>query len=172
MSQVRAGLGTSVAAVAELGHEPPALIMVYASVRYDLPSLLAAIGQATGGAPVVGATTSGHFHNGGITPPGRGVAVLALSEGRYRFGTGVATGLRGDAFGAGQALAGRDADVLLAFSCVARYELLRDRATEEAQRLHAAAGGAQTFGFYTYGEFARTTSVSGFHNATITAMAL
>jgi hypothetical protein len=29
-----------------------------------------------------------------------------------------------------------------------------------------------TFGFYTYGEFARTTGAAGFHNTTIAALAL
>ncbi len=62
--------------------------------------------------------------------------------------------------------------VVLAFSCIARTELLGDRAGEEAVRLQKAAGPVATFGFYTYGEFARTTGVAGYHNATITALAL
>jgi hypothetical protein len=51
-------------------------------------------------------------------------------------------------------------------------DLLRGREGEEAALLHKAAGPVATFGFYTYGEFARTTGVSGYHNATITALAL
>jgi hypothetical protein len=62
--------------------------------------------------------------------------------------------------------------IMLTFSCVARIDLLGERAAEEAARLHKAAGSVATFGFYTYGEFARTTGVSGYHNATITAVAL
>ncbi|KGM13546.1 hypothetical protein N869_13320 [Cellulomonas bogoriensis 69B4 = DSM 16987] len=65
-----------------------------------------------------------------------------------------------------------DASVILTFSCVARMDLLADRSAEEAELLHRAAAPVSTFGFYTYGEFARTTSVSGYHNATITALAL
>lgn len=71
-----------------------------------------------------------------------------------------------------EALAGREAGVLLAFSCVARLDLLRDRGGEEATRLHLAAGGIPTFGPYTYGEFARTTSVAGYHNASVATIAL
>jgi hypothetical protein len=70
------------------------------------------------------------------------------------------------------ALGGGDAAVLLAFSCMARLQILGDRSGEEAARLQTAAGDVPTFGFYTAGEFARTTSVSGYHNATVTALAL
>ena len=66
----------------------------------------------------------------------------------------------------------RRAGVLLAFGCVARIEMLKDRAGEEAARLQEAANDIPTFGFYTYGEFARTVSAQGFHNATLTGVAL
>jgi hypothetical protein len=69
-------------------------------------------------------------------------------------------------------LDGRDASIVLLFSCVARWDVLGDRGPEEAVRLQAAAGETSTFGFYTYGEFARTSSVSGYHNATLAAIAL
>jgi hypothetical protein len=71
-----------------------------------------------------------------------------------------------------RALDARDARIVLLFSCVARWDVLADRGPEEAIRLQAAAGEASTFGFYTYGEFARTSSVSGYHNATLAAIAL
>jgi hypothetical protein len=66
----------------------------------------------------------------------------------------------------------RQPGVLLAFSCLSRLEVLGERSGEEPARLQAAAGDVPTFGFYTYGEFARTTTVAGFHNATIAAIAL
>lgn len=69
-------------------------------------------------------------------------------------------------------LNGFEASVVLAFSCVARLDVLGPRGPEEAQRLQKAAGGIPTFGFYTYGEFARTTSVAGYHNATMAVVAL
>lgn len=67
---------------------------------------------------------------------------------------------------------GREVGVLLAFSCVSRHVILGDRVGEEAALLQAAAGGIPTFGFHTYGEFARTVGVSGVHNATLTVIAL
>jgi hypothetical protein len=71
-----------------------------------------------------------------------------------------------------EALEGRDARVLLMVSCAARHEVLGDRVSEEAASFQAAAGSVPTFGFYTYGEFARNRSVAGHHNATIAALAL
>lgn len=367
-----AGRSAAAAALAELGDESPALILVYASVRYDLPALLAGVRDVTRDTPLAGASSSGHFHNGSVTQPGRGVAVMAVTAGPYRFGVGSVTGLRDDPVGAGRALAraakqhstpnaamvvladgmlgchqelltgvhkvagaavpvvggsagddrqlrrtsvfhgdlvltggavgiwigspwplavavghgwrpiglpllvtevdgtvvheidgrpalevirehfsreeqgqepgwlrqsgyhtahafgliepdgrqlirgayldddgrlrtlaplppyapiqvvtsepddmlgvvkgivtrateGRDPSVVLAFSCVARLDLLRERTGEEAARLQEAADPAATFGFYTYGEYARTTSVAGYHNATLAALAL
>jgi hypothetical protein len=66
----------------------------------------------------------------------------------------------------------RDLSVLLVFSCVARLDVLAGRGAEEAKRLQAAAGMVPIFGIYTYGEFVRTTSVAGYHNATVAALAL
>jgi hypothetical protein len=388
MTSLRSGIGTSgladataagraaaTDAIRGLGGERPALILVYASVSYDLASMLAGIREVTGDTPLAGATSSGLFHAGTFTAPGNGVAVLALTAGPYQFGVSSVTdlsrdpdvagstlaraardaagperlghaaillltdGLAGDqqtllngiyrvagaavpiAGGAAgddrllqgtfvfdgdrvlgdaavaiwvdadrplkvvahhgwepvgvplmvtkvdgtvvQELAGRpalevfeeqlrlglgeglrpinergydsahalgliepdgtrliravvigddrivrtftpiplyaavqivfgrsknvldvgdltvkealaagDASMLLGFSCVARMDLLGERSAEEARRLQDAAGSVPTFGFYTYGEFARTTSVAGYHNATIAAIAL
>jgi hypothetical protein len=399
-----AGHAAASVAAGQLGGAPATLVVVYASVRYRLADLLAGVRAVTGSAPLVGASSSGHFHDGVLAEPGEGVVVLALGPGPYRFGVASATGLRADAFAAGReitraardaarrgagdgrsegrgdeddpsrppprrsgseagaehaailllsdglaghqqtllsgvhrvagasvpvaggaagddrrleetfvfhdgevltdaavavwidsphrldvvvahgwrpvslpllvtrvdgtvvheiggrpaldafrehfphgeeveralryapvdgwprshalgliepdgtqlvrgayldddgqvntfaplppysavqimacepddllgvadgiasgAVAGRQPGVLLVFSCVARLDILRDRGAEEASRLHAAAAGVPTFGFFTYGEFARTTSVAGYHNATVAAIAL
>ncbi|NLT53938.1 MAG: hypothetical protein GXX79_05095 [Actinomycetales bacterium] len=90
----------------------------------------------------------------------------------YRSGTGDRPGTRYRFALGPQPFGAYRPGVVLAFSCVARLEMLRDRQHEEASRLQAAAGDVPTFGFYTYGEFARTTSAFGFHNATIAAVAL
>jgi len=388
--RVRAGVGMSDAedaftagqqaaatAMAELAGEEPALVLVYASVRFDLAGLLAGVRSVTNDTPLAGATSSGHFANGGVMDPGRGVAVLAITAGPYRFGVGSVSGVSADPVEAGRAMAraaraaagpdrapysalimlvdgmaghqqallngihkvtgaaipvvggaasddralsrtwvfhdgqvladggavgiwvnapwplaviadhgwrpvglpllvtkvdglvvheiagrpavdvfrehfrydeidqdlgwvrnpgyhsahafgliepdgsllirgayldddgmlrtfsplptyspvqivscqpddllavtpgivaraltGRNAAVILAFSCVARLDILRDRGPEEAVLLQDAAGDVQTFGFYTYGEFARTSSVAGYHNATLATIAL
>jgi len=362
--------------VAELDAGEPALVLVYASVRYDLPDMLAGVESMTGRTPLAGATSSGHFADGTVVAPGRGVCVLALTAGPYRFGVGSVAGVADDPVAAGrdmaraaraaagaersphaamivmadglighqqalltgvhrvagaavpivggaagddrrlertsvfhgdrvldggavaiwidspwpltvvadhgwqpvslpllvtkadgpvvheiagrpavdvfrehfrhderdQALgwvrhpgyhsshafgliepdgsqlirgayvdddgalrtfcplptyspvqivscqpndllavidgavarttAGRQPSIVLAFSCVARLDILRERGPEEAALLQAAAAGVRTFGFYTYGEFARTTSAAGYHNATLATIAL
>ena len=66
----------------------------------------------------------------------------------------------------------RDMSALLVFSCVARLDVLAERGVEEAGRLQAGAGNIPIFGIYTYGEFARTTSVAGYHNCTVAAVGL
>jgi hypothetical protein len=50
--------------------------------------------------------------------------------------------------------------------------VLGDRTPEEPRLLHERAAGVPTFGFYSYGEFARTRSVLGTPTATLTAIAL
>lgn len=88
-----------------LGGEPPALVFVYATAYYDLKALIAAVRSVTGDAPLVGASTSGEFACGHLIEPGRGMAVLVLSAGPYRFGVASVTGMRADAYAAGRSLA-------------------------------------------------------------------
>jgi hypothetical protein len=93
-------------ALAGLSGQSPALVIVYASVAYDLPQLLRAIRETTGEVPLVGATTAGHFHEGTSVPPGGGVEVLALTAGPYRFGVAAREGLAaGDPVDLGRRLA-------------------------------------------------------------------
>jgi hypothetical protein len=62
---------------------------------------------------------------------------------------------------------------MLAFDCVARKGVLGDGGLgSEIERIAARAGGAPVAGFYTYGEIARTSGVSGFHNQTLVVLAV
>jgi len=88
-----------------LGDQEPALVIVYASVRYNLTKLLAAIRSILGTAPLVGATSTGHFRDGHLVPPGTGVAVLALTAGPYTFGVSCVDRLSANAEAAGARLA-------------------------------------------------------------------
>jgi hypothetical protein len=100
-----AGREAACDALAGLRGAAPALVVVYASVRYDLRRLLDAVREVTGDAPLVGASSDGAFAQGTHLPPGTGVAVLALTAGRYRFGTAAVTGIGADLDAAGRALA-------------------------------------------------------------------
>ena len=62
---------------------------------------------------------------------------------------------------------------LLTFDCAARRGVLGDEGiSREVERVTRQAAGAPVAGFYSYGEIARTSGVSGFHNQTIVVLAV
>jgi hypothetical protein len=70
-------------------------------------------------------------------------------------------------------LEGRDPLGLIAFDCVARRGVLSDSALhQEVDQIVQHASGAPVAGFYSYGEIARTSGVSGFHNQTLVVLAV
>jgi hypothetical protein len=61
----------------------------------------------------------------------------------------------------------------VAFDCIARRGVLgQSGIVKEVERISAHAQGAPVAGFYTYGEIARTSGMSGFHNQTLVVLAL
>lgn len=84
---LHAGWFAASEAVAGLDGARPGLVLVYGSPSYDLSLVVRAVREVTGDAPVVGASTGGQLCDGEYLPAGAGVAVLAIGEGRYRFGT-------------------------------------------------------------------------------------
>lgn len=61
---------------------------------------------------------------------------------------------------------------VLAFDCVARRGVIGEGGIiDEVARLNARAG-APVAGFYAYGEFARVSGASGFHNQTVVTLAI
>ena len=97
-----AGREAATMAVAALAGEPPALVLVFTTPRYDLPALLKGVRSVTGSAHLIGATGSGEIVQGQYLGFGAGVGVLALSAGPYRFGVASAGHIRGDLDRAGQ----------------------------------------------------------------------
>jgi hypothetical protein len=72
-----------------------------------------------------------------------------------------------------EALGGRPPLGMMAFDCIARRGVLGGEGIgHEVDRIAARAGGAPVAGFYSYGEIARTTGVSGFHNQTLVVLAV
>lgn len=61
---------------------------------------------------------------------------------------------------------------VLVFDCIARKGVLGEGVVDEVSRIADAVGGAPVAGFYTYGEIARTSGSSGFHNQTLVVMAV
>lgn len=70
------------------------------------------------------------------------------------------------------ALEGRAPIGIVAFDCIGRRGVLGTDVSREVSRIVDRAGGAPVAGFYTYGEFARTSGVAGFHNHTLVVFAL
>ncbi|MDR3570363.1 MAG: FIST N-terminal domain-containing protein [Syntrophobacteraceae bacterium] len=101
----RAGREAARAALAVLCEEPPALVMVFTTPRYNLAELLAGIRSVTGSAILIGATGSGQIVMGSLMGFGEGVGVLALTAGEYRFGIASAANICGDLDRAGQEIA-------------------------------------------------------------------
>jgi hypothetical protein len=64
------------------------------------------------------------------------------------------------------------ARLALVFSCGSRVPLLGERVREEVEAISSALDGVPVCGFYTYGEFARTTGSSGVHNSSVAVLAL
>ena len=64
------------------------------------------------------------------------------------------------------------ARLVLVFSCVSRVPLLGDRCRDEVAAISSVLDGVPVCGFYTYGEFARTTGSSGVHNSSVAVLAL
>lgn len=100
-----AGREAALAAIASLAGEPPALVIVFTTPRYDLPALLAGIRSITGNAPLIGATGSGEIVQGQYMGFGAGVGVLVLTAGPYRFGVASVSHIRGNLDQAGQDIA-------------------------------------------------------------------
>lgn len=70
-------------------------------------------------------------------------------------------------------LDGEAPTAMIAFDCIARRGVLGEEGIRrEIERVVDNAGGAPVAGFYTYGEIARTSGVTGFHNQTLVVLAV
>jgi hypothetical protein len=105
MEAFAAGQEAATAAISPLEGMDPALVMVFATPRYDLPALLEGIRSVTGSALLVGCTGSGEIVGGQYLGFGGGVGVLAMTAGPYRFAAASASDIDGDLDGVGQTLA-------------------------------------------------------------------
>ena len=102
-----------------------------------------------------------HRHPGADHPPGDVDRRRRADRGRPRGGRG-----RGRASSTGKAR------LALVFSCGSRVPLLGDRIRDEVTAISSALDGAPVCGFYTFGEFARTTGSTGVHNSSVAVLAL
>jgi hypothetical protein len=80
-------------------------IFMFASVGYDQRTLLEAVREATGRAPLSGCSGEGIIAGAEADESNFSVAVMAISSDELRFSTAIATSLKEDSEGAGRKIA-------------------------------------------------------------------
>jgi hypothetical protein len=83
----------------------PDFVFMFATVGYDQRSLLQAVREATGGAPLSGCSAEGTISGDDADESNFSVVVMAISSEELRWTNGLATGLRTDSRAAGQQVA-------------------------------------------------------------------
>jgi hypothetical protein len=83
----------------------PDFVFMFASLGYDQRSLLQAVREATGGAPLCGCSGEGTINGDDADESNFSVVIMAISSDELRWHKGLVTGLSGDSWAAGQLLA-------------------------------------------------------------------
>jgi hypothetical protein len=100
-----AGRNAAKQALENAGLEKPDFVFMFASVGYDQHSLLRAVREATGGAPLCGCSGEGTISGDDADESNFSVVVMVISSDELRWRNGLATGLGADSRAAGQLVA-------------------------------------------------------------------
>ena len=100
-----AGREAAEQALQKAGVERPDFVFVFASIGYDQHSLLRAVREATGGAPLTGCSAEGTINGDEADESGFSVVVTAISSDELHWSNGIATGLEDDPRAVGQRVA-------------------------------------------------------------------
>src|ERR687895_1857553 len=92
-------------ALKEAGIAKADFVFMFATVGYDQHSLLQAVREATGGAPLSGCSGEGTISGDNADESNFSVVVMAISSEELRWTNGLATGLSTDSLAAGQQVA-------------------------------------------------------------------
>src|SRR5919106_1387450 len=92
----KAGREAADQALKKAGIAKPDFVFMFASIGYDQPSLLRAVRQATGGAPLTGCSAEGTIDGDDADESGFSVVVTAISSEELRWTNGLARGLGDD----------------------------------------------------------------------------
>jgi hypothetical protein len=104
-SPIVAGREAAEQALKEAGVERPDFIFMFASIGYDQQSLVRAVREATGGAPLSGCSAEGTINGDDADESNFSVLVTAISSNELRWTNGLATGLEDDSRAVGQRVA-------------------------------------------------------------------
>jgi hypothetical protein len=91
-----AGREAAKQALENAGLDKPDFVFMFASVGYDQRSLLRAVREATGGAPLCGCSGEGTINGDDADESDFSVVVMGISPEDLRWHNGLATGLRAD----------------------------------------------------------------------------
>lgn len=100
-----AGREAAEEALTNAGLEKPDFVFMFATVGYDQRSLLRAVREVTGGAPLSGCSAEGTIGGDYADESNFSVVVMAISSEELRWRNGLATGLGTDSWTAGQKVA-------------------------------------------------------------------
>src|SRR5215213_1215616 len=91
-----AGREAATQALQNAGIAKPEFVFMFASISYDQPSLVRAVRETTGGAPLTGCSAEGTINGDDADESGFSVLVTAISSEKLRWHNGIASGLLED----------------------------------------------------------------------------
>jgi hypothetical protein len=100
-----AGREAAQQALEKAGDDRPDFIFMFASIGYDQPSLVRAVREATGGAPLTGCSAEGTMNGDDVDESNFSVVVTAISSEELQWTNGLARGLENDSRAVGQRIA-------------------------------------------------------------------
>jgi hypothetical protein len=100
-----AGRDAAQQALKKAGVDRPDFVFMFASIGYDQQSLLRAVREATGGAPLSGCSAEGTINGDEADESGFSVVVTTISSDDLQWTNGIARGLEDDARAVGQQVA-------------------------------------------------------------------
>jgi hypothetical protein len=92
-------------ALEKAGVDRPDFVFMFASIGYDQPSLLRAVRETTGGAPLTGCSAEGTIDGDDADESNFSVLVTAITSDELRWHNGLATGLGADSRAVGKQVA-------------------------------------------------------------------
>jgi hypothetical protein len=100
-----AGRDAAEQALEKAGVERPDFVFMFASIGYDQRSMLRAVREATGGAPLTGCSAEGTINGDDADESNFSVVVTVISSDELQWTNGLATGLGADSRAVGQRVA-------------------------------------------------------------------
>ena len=100
-----AGREAATQALQNAGIAKPEFVFMFASIGYDQPSLVRAVRETTGGAPLTGCSAEGTINGDDADEYNFSVVVTAISSDELRWHNGIARGFEDDARAVGKRVA-------------------------------------------------------------------